>query len=321
MTRPMTRTMESSGTTPRCLVVGEALVDVVEGVPHPGGSPMNVAIGLARLGLPTTLLTRIGDDAEGRLLAAHIADAGVEIADGSVQAGAHTSRAVAMIGVDGAASYDFDLDWRLPDTPAATAELVHVGSLGAVVEPGADAVRSLFCGADSATIRSFDPNVRPALLPHRSVAIARIEELMSAADVVKLSDEDAAWLYPELDSGEVLTRVGALGPDVVALTRGGEGCVVAVAGLDEPLVRSAAPVSVVDTIGAGDAFMSGLLFGMLGSSAALHAPDAIARWGVVVDTAVASAGIAVSRAGAVPPRPDELGRMLARVSPADPSSA
>ncbi len=303
-------TMTSPVTTPRCVVVGEALVDVVEGVPRPGGSPMNVAIGLARLGLPTTLLTHIGDDAEGRLLAAHIADAGVEIADGSVQAGAQTSRALAVIGVDGAASYEFDLDWRLPHAPATSAALVHVGSLGAVVEPGADAVRSLFCGADTVGIRSFDPNVRPALMPQRSAAIARIEELMSAADVVKLSDEDAAWLYPELDSVEVLTRVGALGPGVVALTRGGEGCVVSVAGLDEPLVRSAASVSVVDTIGAGDAFMSGLLFGMLGSGAALQDPDTIARWGVVVDTAVASAGIAVSRAGAAPPHPEELARLL-----------
>lgn len=309
--------MTSPVTTPRCLVVGEALVDVVEGVPHPGGSPMNVAIGLARLGLPTTLLTRIGDDAEGRLLTAHIADAGVQIADGSVQAGARTSRAVAVIDQDGSASYEFELDWRLPHASAEAADLLHVGSLGSVVEPGADTVQSLFCGADSATIRSFDPNVRPALLPQQSVAIARIEELMSAADVVKLSDEDAAWLYPELDSGEVLTRVGALGPGVVALTRGGEGCVVAVAGIDEPLVRSAAPVSVVDTIGAGDAFMSGLLFGMLASGAALHGEgDAIAGWGVVVDTAVASAGIAVSRAGASPPHSEELSRLLARMNAA-----
>ena len=124
------------------VVVGEALVDIVQPVDEepthaPGGSPMNVAVGLARLDVPTVLVTELGDDPYGVQVADHIRESGVELAEGSVRPGHRTSTATARLGHDRAATYDFDLTWglerqQLPDGVSG----LHVGSLGAVLAPG-----------------------------------------------------------------------------------------------------------------------------------------------------------------------------------------
>nr|WP_201471108.1 carbohydrate kinase [Microbacterium hydrocarbonoxydans] len=311
----------------RMLVVGEALVDIVDGHAHPGGSPMNVAVGLSRLGLATTLLARIGDDEHGRMLERHLTGEGVRLARGTVVSGARTSRAVATLDAEGVATYDFDLDWQLPDALAASpgdelddVDLVHVGSLGAVLEPGAEVVRALVRAAPASALRTYDPNVRVQLMGPRAVAVVRVEEIMRASHVVKLSDADAAYLYPELDVEAVLQRILALGPRLAVVTRGPEGCLAARARDPQPLVGRAVAVDVVDTIGAGDAFMSGLLFGLVSTGAATalaaetdtetdtatpgeRSRDRIQR---SIDLALASAAVAVSRAGASPPYPHDL---------------
>ncbi|KQR39716.1 PfkB family carbohydrate kinase [Microbacterium sp. Leaf159] len=304
--------------TPRCLVVGEALVDVVDGVPHPGGSPMNVAVGLARLGLSTTLLTRIGDDACGRMLEEHLVREGVALTAASLRVGERTSRATAAIGADGAAVYDFDIEWTLSESAAiaeaAEADLIHVGSIGASLEPGANAVHAMLRTVSSRALRTYDPNIRPALLGPRTAAVARVEAIMAASHVVKLSDEDAGWLYPGRRGDDVLAHVLALGARMAVVTRGGEGCVTAIAGAGEPVTRRASPVTVVDTIGAGDAFMSGLVYGIVSAglipelTADVFAPDAdvLSALEGAADAALASAAVAVSRTGAAPPRLHEL---------------
>lgn len=305
-------------TAPRCLVVGETLVDIVDGVPHPGGSPMNIAVGLSRLGLSTRLLTRIGDDAHGRMLEEHLAREGVAVPAASIRVGERTSRAIAVIDADGAATYDFDIDWDLPEpvaiAEAADVEIVHVGSLGAALEPGAGAVRAMLATVPSGTLRTYDPNIRPALLGSRDAAVARVEAIMAASHVVKLSEEDAEWLYPGRSIEDVLARVLELKARVAVVTRGGEGCITAIAGAGEPVARRAAAVTVVDTIGAGDAFMSGLVYGIASARLvpALTAdivrldPDDLRMLHQATETALASAAIAVSRAGAAPPRAQEL---------------
>lgn len=310
-------------TAPRCLVVGETLVDIVDGVPHPGGSPMNIAVGLSRLGLSTRLLTRIGDDAHGRMLEEHLAREGVAVPAASIRAGEPTSRAIAVIGADGSATYDFDIDWDLPEpvaiAEAADAEIVHVGSLGAALEPGASAVRAMLASVPSATLRTYDPNIRPTLLGPRDEAVARVEAIMAASHVVKLSDEDAEWLYPGRSIDDVLARVLESGARVAVVTRGGEGCVTAIAGAGEPVARRASAVTVVDTIGAGDAFMSGLVYGIvsarlvpvLTADVVRLDPDDLRLLHQATGTALASAAIAVSRAGAAPPRAQELARWSA----------
>lgn len=309
--------------TTRCLVVGEALVDVVDGVPHPGGSPMNVAIGLARLGLDTRLLTRIGDDEYGRLLVDHLIREGVALSASSLRGGERTSRATAVIGADGAASYDFDIEWALSESAAmaeaAEADVVHVGSIGASLEPGATAVHAMLRMVPSRSLRTYDPNIRPALIRTRAAAVARVEAIMASSHVVKLSDEDADWLYPGRGIDEVLAHVLARGARVAVVTRGGIGCALAISGGGQPVVKQAIPVSVVDTIGAGDAFMSGLVYGLVSGglvsalTAEVFAPaaDLLSALDRVVDTALASAAVAVSRAGAAPPRLEELAQRSA----------
>jgi fructokinase len=296
----------------RVLVVGESLVDLVSTagtlIPHAGGSPLNVAFGLGRLGVPTALLTEFGNDAYGTLLADHLATAGVRVIRdvGAVRA---TSSATAEIGTDGAARYTFDLDWSLGSLEQVPqASLIHTGSIAAVVQPGADTVLALFRSAPPDTVLSFDPNVRPEIMGDEAAVRTRIDEVARLAHVVKLSDEDAAWLYPGLDTVEICDRVLSLGAELVALTLGADGCVLATA--TARVHRPAPPVAVADTIGAGDSFMAALLFGL---SRNPHAtPDSIGRLETVeltelADVALASAAITVSRAGAFPPTLEELG--------------
>ena len=132
---------------PVVVVVGEALVDVetssAGAESHPGGSPMNVAFGLARLGLPTTLHTRIGRDAHGTAISAHLSEAGVRLPPTSI-VDAPTSTATAVLDAAGRAEYTFDVAWELPSLsiPDSSA-LVHTGSIAAVLEPGADEVLRL----------------------------------------------------------------------------------------------------------------------------------------------------------------------------------
>ena len=297
------------------LLVGEALVDIVERLDgtrseHPGGSPANVALGLARLGRSVHLLTRIGDDRRGRLVREHLASSGVRIAEGSVVAG-RTSTATAVLDPTGAASYQFDLDWRLPPAPDLGGfRALHTGSIAAFLPPGGDDVLALVVKAAGHLTVSYDPNARPRLMGTARDARRRVERIVTLADVVKVSDEDLTWLAPGEDPEDTAREWLARGPSVVVLTRGGSGA-VGFAASGRVAVPSA-PVTVADTVGAGDAFMAGLLdhlatADLLGA----HRRDALRELdrdtlGATLDQAVRSAAITCTRAGADPPTRAEL---------------
>ena len=299
----------------RAVVVGEALVDVVrtasgEVSDHPGGSPLNVACGLGRLEHEVSLLTRLGEDDHGRLLRAHLESAGVRLFPGSVDE-LPTSVAHARLDEAGKADYEFDLVWRL--APAALppgVDVVHTGSIGAAVAPGADTVHELLRSARGSATTSYDPNVRAAFFDSPAQALARVESFVEVADVVKASDEDLAWLLPGEDVVDVARRWQQRGPALVVVTRGGEGA-LAVAGAGE-LHVTAPPTDVVDTVGAGDAFMSGLLHALavhdLLGGAALHRLRHLdlGTFESLVRTAVRSASLTCERAGANPPTRAEL---------------
>jgi fructokinase len=293
------------------LVIGEALIDVVDapGRPlqrTPGGGPFNVAIGLARLQIPTALLTCIGADTDGELLLSALDEAGVAFV--GERAGS-TSTASAELGADGSATYEFAVEWDPHPSAGLPADqpldALHVGSIGAFLRPGL-AVVDHFLETQPARLRSFDPNIRPALVGPRTEARDRVEAIARDVDVVKLSDEDASWLYPGVDVGDVISSLLALGPELVALTRGAEGSVIATAQhrLEVPAPR----VRVVDTIGAGDAYMSALLGALvLNHAAALGLANLPAD--VLLDVgAMASraAAFVVARAGSHPPTFDQL---------------
>src|SRR4051794_40972301 len=250
------------------VVIGEALVDLVGQrgsrtlVAHPGGSPANVALGLGRLGNPVTLMTHLGRDSFGEMISGHLQASGVRV-EGGTDAGSSTSLAVATLAA-GIATYDFRIEWdigNLEPLPVET-RCLHTGSLATALEPGRTDVQRLLEHEHQrgrVTI-SYDPNVRPALLGTPEAARPGIEHLAALSDVVKVSDEDLHWLYPDREDEDVAREWLGTGPALVVVTRGGNG-VFAVTG-DLEVRRPATPIDLVDTVGAGDSFTSGLLDGL-----------------------------------------------------------
>jgi fructokinase len=298
------------------LIIGEALVDVVvkpdgSSATHPGGSPANVALGLGRLGRDVELLTALGDDAHGELVRTHLASSGVGIAGGAPAD--HTSVATAHLDAQGVATYDFDLTWALAaDAATRPAPLVvHTGSIAAVLEPGGTDVERRLREARATSTITYDPNARPTLMGSPEAALARIEAFVELADVVKVSDEDLEWLMPGVDPLDAARQWASAGTALVVVTRGGEGSVAFASGavIEVPPVR----VDVVDTVGAGDSYMGGLIdglwqAGLLGAERRgdlAHAPAAVIS--AVLERCARIAAITVSRAGANPPSSEELG--------------
>ncbi|MEU2503213.1 carbohydrate kinase [Streptomyces sp. NPDC007863] len=298
------------------LVIGECVADIVRDpgaadVVHPGGSPANVAYGLARLGRATTLLTQLADDPSGRLIAAHLTGAGVRLALGG--APARTPSAVVSLDGRGQATYAFDIAWTLgAQEPPATPEPVrhvHLGSIAAVTDPGAATVLALTGRLRPTATVSYDPNVRPALMGEHGAAVARVERCVALADVVKASDEDLAWLHPGEPPETVAARWLGLGPSVVLVTRGGDGALAVTR--EHTVAATAPPVSVVDTVGAGDSFMSAVLDALAGRDRAALAALGPGDLAGLLARAGAAAAVTVSRAGAQPPDRAELDAALA----------
>ncbi|MBO3725164.1 carbohydrate kinase [Actinomyces bowdenii] len=314
--------MSAPGRQGTALVIGEALVDVVihpgqEPVDIPGGSPANVALGLARLGRDTELDCWIGDDERGRAVRAHLEDSGVRLTPGSDGA-RRTSTAQATIGQDRAATYVFDLDWDPPHPAAAEAGaqppvLVHTGSIAAILEPGRATVEQVLRDHRGTSTICYDPNARPQLMGSPEAAREIVERLVALSDLVKCSDEDISWLYgQDADMESVLRGWLDLGVAIVVVTRGKAGA-LALTGSGLRLEVPADPdVVVADTVGAGDSFMGGLEDALWSEDLvgadrreALHAVDAAALERIVRHAA-AIADITVSRAGANPPTRAEL---------------
>lgn len=307
---------------PRALVIGEALIDIVDrdGVEssHVGGSPLNVAVGLSRLGIVTTFATEFADDERGRLIADHLDEDGLVVVQTS-EASSRTSTARARIGVDGSASYEFDLSWEFRRAPRlGGVSIVHVGSVGALRPPGAARVLELVESLPDDVLVTFDPNVRPALLPSADETRDLVHRFAARAAVVKLSDEDADWLYPDEPSSAAARLLDA-GASIVIVTRGERGSTLSTAGTD--LHVPAYATDVVDTIGAGDAYMSGVIAALakgVGVEAVLQGRFDELDLAGAGRAAAAAAGITVGRAGAVPPTTAELDAVLARSAVAAP---
>lgn len=297
------------------LVVGESLVDIVRGADgstteYAGGSAANVAVALARLGRPVRFATSWGDDERGRLLAGRLERDGVELA-GDPHAIGHTSTAVATIGPDGHASYEFDLHWRFnPVDPGPDPCVVHTCSLGAVLAPGASAVLTLLEQTRPRATVSYDVNVRPAITGTGPDLVVQVEAVAALSDLVKASDEDLASLYEGADPLTGAKRLLALGPAAVVVTRGQDGATWL--SPTQEVDVAAVPVAVADTIGAGDTFCAGLI-DALWRRDLLGAAHREALAGASRDTVVEvlahaarAASVTVGRPGADPPYRREL---------------
>ncbi|CUR55852.1 PfkB domain protein [metagenome] len=302
------------------LVIGEALVDIVRQpdgttIDHPGGSPANVAVAMSRLGTTVGLATAYGDDRLGALLDQHFAEAGVGLV-GDRHRLDHTSSALATIDATGAASYVFDLDWSLePVRPVDPPLLVHTGSLGAVMEPGAATVVATIEELREGATISYDINARPAATGISPELVARVDALVAVSDVVKASDEDLETLYADLGIVGAVERLLDLGAGAVVVTWGGKGasCFSAAGRVDVEGEK----VEVADTIGAGDSFCAALLDGLRrrdllgGDRRADLRGLSLAGWTDVMTRANRAAAITVSRPGANPPTAAELEASLA----------
>jgi len=303
---------------PVLTVIGEALVDLVPGArlgqyqAKPGGSPFNVAIGLARLGHRTTLMARLADNAFGRLLRAHAVAESLDLEPAPLAAEPTT---LAVVGLDSSAraSYDFYVegtaDWQWTDAELARVprdtSMLHVGSLASWTSPGDLRIHALAAALrrGGQVVISYDPNIRPDLLGEPARARPLIERFGRVAHIVKASREDIDWLYPGASPEQVSGRLLDLGALLVVITDGPHGALLYRAG-SAPVSCPGRQVQVADTIGAGDAFTAGLLGGL--SRRGLHAPGDLLRWptdllAATVEEAVLISALTCERVGADPP--------------------
>jgi len=299
------------------VVAGEALIDLIPtpsgdlGV-HPGGGPFNTARWLGRLGMQVGFLGALAGDPFGQRLRESLTEAGVAL-DPVVATQLPTTLALAQLDDTGAARYSFYTEGtsirdvrpeqvraRLPHQLDA----LYLGSIGLVLEPIADAVEvAVALARQRGALVMVDPNVRAALIDDRARYLRRLDSVLAQTDVLKLSVEDAAWLMPDRTPDAAARALGERGPRVVLLTEGGDGATVFSAGTQAHV--PAASVTVVDTIGAGDAFGAGFLANWLGADRS--APDAVAE---ATASAIRAAGLACTVQGATPPAD-----LAARLSP------
>lgn len=318
---------------PPCIaVLGERIVDFVPGDDPQayravaGGSPANVALGVRRLGGEPVLLGRAGDDGLAGLLDRAIIDNGLSTA-ALLRRSGPSLLAVCTRNDDGSVSYYFyyqgspDLMWDAADLAealgaarAAGATAWHTGSLVSWLGPGVDAVLDAWRAARDAgdLTLSYDPNARPGTVPREEMR-ARVEEFVGLSDVVKVSDEDIAYLYPGESPEIVCARWIERGPAMVVLTRGAEGLAAWRPGR-AVLAVPGRPVTVADTVGAGDTVTAALLVG-LGDAGVLGADGRIADVAdddmlAILERASVAAAITCSREGAQPPTRAEVDAAL-----------
>jgi len=300
------------------VVVGEALVDLTTGpdgriVESVGGSPLNVAVALGHLEVPALLITEVGTDARAASVAARVHDSEIELITSPTASGRTATAQVRY--ADGEPTYELDLSWNLPHQDLPECDALHVGSLGTVLEPGRDSVLDLVEQAWARDVFvSYDPNVRAPSLSDHGQSWRDVESLADRAHLVKLSEQDIDLLHPGADPDDVArSLLTGERTELVILTHGPRGATAYVEGPTGEVLSVAVPateVEVVDTVGAGDAFMAAILATLLETDAfsnyAGGMPKDADRLELLLRSAVEVAGISCSRPGAASPSRSEL---------------
>jgi len=300
------------------LSAGEALIDMLPRTstlgeasfaPYAGGAVMNTAIALGRLGAEAGFLTGLSSDLMGDVLRQTLAASKVNL-DLAVVSNRPTTLAFVKL-TDGHASYFFydentaGRTLTLADMPTLPASVTayFTGGIWLAVEPCGTALEAMLLREAPHRVAMLDPNVRPGFVTDRAAYTARIDRMIAVSDIVKLSDEDAEWLYGSVDPLAVLSK----GPKVVLMTEGAKGASAYTA---RGKVSVAAPkIVVADTVGAGDTFNAGFLraldlAGALTKSAVASLSEDALR--DALSLGVRAAAITCSRPGANPPWADEL---------------
>ena len=290
-------------------VCGEVLIDVLPTGPVVGGGPANTAKALARLGYAVDFIDGISTDAYGVSARKELERDGVGL---SLALNSETPTCTATVTldpqgsatyefvIDGTATFDFADSW-LPDPERLKPSVLHIGTLVTIVEPASSILYKWAVKTAEFAPIVFDPNIRSSVVSDRDKYRAAVEKWVGISSVVKLSDDDISWLYPDQSMAEVAKGWIAGGTSLVVITRGAHGIIgYTEHGLEE--VESA-KVTVVDTVGAGDTVGAILVEGIINHSVSGLQGQVL---NAVLHRAAIAAGITVSRAGAQPPRLHEL---------------
>jgi len=305
------------------LCCGEALIDMLQCetadggsvfAPHCGGGALNTAIALGRLGAPAGFLSGLSTDLFGTQIRSALLASNVSFAYAPASDRPST---LAFVQIrDGEARYAFfdeNSAGRMlaeTDLPALGPEVeaLHFSGFALATEPSGSTFEALMARENSGRVLMLDPNIRPALIADRPRHLERMRRMIALADIVKLSDQDLAWFGERGEESEIASRWLAAGPSVVIVTHGANGASGYVRDFSTNV--PACPVSVIDSVGAGDTFNAGLLTALrehgLLDKEALAALTPAQLHGAM-SFAAGTAAITVSRAGANPPWRGELG--------------
>jgi fructokinase len=295
-------------------VCGEVLIDLIPGadgvrVGHVGGGPANTAKALARLGQSVQFIDGISSDEYGQAARKELLDDEVKL-DLALNSDKPTCLAIVTLGdgggasyefeIEGTATFDFSLDW-LPDPSRYKPKVLHIGTLVTVIRPGADVLYEWAIGVAEFAPIVFDPNIRPAVVSDRSIYLESVERWVAISSVVKVSDDDMAWLYPEEKYEEVVKRWIGEGVALVVVTRGADGLIgFSADGVEEV---GGVAVEVADTVGAGDTVGAVVVEAMVEHGLINLTGDVLKG---VLNRAAKAAAITCSRKGAQPPYKHEL---------------
>ena len=294
-------------------VAGEVLIDLIPGIserkPIVGGGPANTAKALSKLGLDTQFIDGISSDEYGQMAKDELNTAGVKL-DYVKYSDKPTCLAIVSLSDSGSATYEFVIEntatfdftsvW-LPKPQTRWPTLLHIGTLAAVIEPGASVLFEWAQSLAKVAPIVFDPNIRPAVISDRKQYVAQVERWTAISSAVKVSDEDIKWLYPSIGVEQIINDWLTKGPSLIVVTQGDKG----LTGYrkNKRVSVEAVKVKVVDTVGAGDTVGAILVEAM--EKDGLESLTG-ARLDVMLKRAAKAAAITVSRVGANPPTSEEL---------------
>jgi fructokinase len=297
-------------------VCGEVLIDLIpvapgssERLPHVGGGPANTAKALARLGRDVYFIDGISTDDYGVAARKELLDDEVKL-DLALTSDKPTCLAIVSLDannsasyefkIEGTATFDFSLDW-LPDPSRYQPKVLHIGTLVTIIEPSASVLYDWALQVAEFAPIVFDPNIRPSVMGDRDRYEAAVEKWAAISSVIKVSDDDLAWLFPGMSVEEVATRWVRDGAALVVVTRGSKGLIgfTADGAVEVPGVK----IEVADTVGAGDTVGAIIVEQMVEQGILALTGDILKS---VLERAAKAAAITCSRPGANPPYLREL---------------